>query len=97
MLPVKLNQQPKHMTDKPLSTTLGSDIDPNSPESPLLSLIDKPMDDMTTDELREHVQQLRACAGSNATLQANIRGKKGKKTGTRAPAKSKALLDKYAL
>jgi hypothetical protein len=94
MLPVTLNQSPKHMTDKPLSTTLDSSADPLSAEAPLLSLIDKPMENMTADELRAHVQALRECAGSNATLQANIRGKKGKKKSA-APAKSKQMLTKY--
>lgn len=44
-------------------------------ESPLESLVNKPMDQMSDQELREHVQRLNELATSSQALQAELRGR----------------------
>ena len=73
-----------------------SDFDVEEPEAPLLSLLDKDMENMTTDELRNHVQSLRQHAGSGATLNAAVKSKK-KKTAKKKVAKKKTARKKTAI
>lgn len=84
------NPQPKHLKPNPW-------VDPKPvepcPESPLISLIDKPMEDMTDDELREHAQALRASAANGKTFQKQIRQPKKKKETTKK--KHVVDVDKY--
>jgi len=96
------NENPKHLRSNPANADV-RDIPADDEAAPLISLIDKPMDDMTPDELREHVQQLRAAAGSNGTLQAQMADKSAKKrsgkpksSSSRSAPKTAELLNKYS-
>lgn len=77
----KPGQSPAHIVSDPTKTRAHVS-DPTEPEAPLLSLVDKPMEQMSEEELREHVQKLREHAGSGQTLNAAIKRPKGAKKQT---------------
>jgi hypothetical protein len=75
----------------------------NSPESlhedaPLLQLLDKPMHEMSPEELRERVTQLREITSSPITFKKSLTNKKAEEKAARAgepKVSSEAIKNKY--
>ena len=65
-------------------------------DAPLLNLLNRPLSDMSTEELRVHVQQLREVSSNVVTLKKSITKEKAEsKPASKAKADSAALLNKY--
>ena len=65
-------------------------------DAPLLNLLNRPLTDMSTEELRVHVQNLREVSSNVVTLKKSITKEKPEpKAATKAKADSAALLNKY--
>lgn len=65
-------------------------------DAPLLNLLNKPLQDMTTEELREHVQQLREVSSSSQSLKKMLSNEKSEaKPKAVKEQQVKALASKY--
>ena len=65
-------------------------------DAPLLNLLNRPLSEMSTEELRVHVQQLREVSSNTVTLKRSLTKEKAEaKPVAKAKADSAALLNKY--
>ena len=67
-------------------------------DSPLLNLLSTPMHEMSEEELRCHIQNLREVSSNSATLKRQISAKPEKTTSEREPSQSQVdkLASKYS-
>jgi len=65
-----------------------------SDDAPLLSLIDKPLHDMSEDELRTHTKRLRELSSSSTTIKSQI-NKESKPKGKAKVVAKKLDASKY--
>lgn len=64
-------------------------------DAPLLNLLSRSLSEMSTDELRSHVQELREVSSSSVTLRKKINMDKAEAKPTKKADESKKLINKY--